>query len=164
MSASLKVTQIKQRDASQEKPEIVALGRDIKFKSTGDNSWQLSFRVDKDILGVAAHFPQMQLIAGYMQLRWVAESLSQTSSSQRISRIVDIKFSGQIPVPSLIRLECELSEDLSMMKFNIFDEEGLKTKGRVAVESLNENPNEDSSEDSRKHLNPTPNNRGQDVC
>ena len=133
MPASLKVTHARPSDSDLEKSVIVALPRAIKLEPVSSSSWRFSFAVDSEVPGVEAHFPQMRLIAGYMQLLWVSEALSRISTQLQVSRIVDIKFSGQIPVPSQVTLECELSEDSSTLKFSIFDQDGIKTKGRVAV-------------------------------
>lgn len=98
-----------------------------------ETSWQLSFDIDESVPGVKEHFPQMPLIAGYMQLIWVQQLIMEACLEHSVNRIIDVKFSGQITPPVSVIVSLDLNLDAGRARFEIADTEGVKTKGFLAL-------------------------------
>ena len=97
----------------------------------------LHLRVPPDLYYLDGHFPQMPIVAGVCQLKWVIDYIRSCADRPLyITAIEDLKFQRPLLPNETFIMQLKYSTDASEWRFELFNDEQRFSSGRLRVKEL----------------------------
>ena len=101
---------------------------------TGPLFRELTLRVPENLGCLDGHFPDLPVVPGVVQIRWVIEAARPLLGGEAIlERVEALKFKKILQPGDVFRLRVEVSVSADALNFRLWNEERLFSSGRWLV-------------------------------